>query len=741
MKRTEGLFARFIGGIIAVVLTLFLYFVNAPPFSIIDASETAVPEETAAEEAPASEPAPTDSPAAAEEASATAEPAETAATEEPAAASEEAPKVPAGGAVSELGKLIVILQEPLEVEAQKNTGSSEYAVTLINQSEKAIKVFLFIEGVDACEGEKTQDCAEVTVDGKPSAEVEVPPGASAEILVAFRAVALKNLLDRVEGSLILVSPDGQKELPFVVAAKWQSDWPEGLAWAVRILAALIVAYILYLILYSKVVPAFYIERYIPMTMDVIEENKALWHIFSSRLTWMKEQGLSKNLINPQTPPARIELPTNLGRQGDILRAVVELVGWVLPRRGLTLRMAPKEIKTGGKGISVTIVKNSAGKVLAERLFTTAAYGLDPESMDYEDLLMIPIILWLTDWWNKQYPSRQPGEKTNWEAKALCMLANNLWHEKPNLGRELYMKALAIEPSNREAHAGLGRIWLEDSQRDGISDYQKRNYQELASAYLGGIAVREFKEGGGMVFETPRGKDVTWFAAAYNLGVAYAYRDDFPAALSVCDHLFGEIANAGSNKSRDWADFQRWLKRFETMALVFRQSAILETAKPKDPAALARMVNESISKLRAASAEDPGVDRHTGDGTAFPPEKTVDPQRILLVNLDYRTQYNMACYFSRCYQLAKENRWGDAGKYAEAALDYLRMALGRGGGLVDFARKDQVLNPVRKSRVYGAKFDEIAPPPKEPVKDDEKEIKEEGTVIKVVVDKPIVLTSR
>ena len=166
-----------------------------------------------------------------------------------------------------------------------------------------------------------------------------------------------------------------------------------------------------------------------------------------------------------------------------------------------------------------------------------------------------------------------------------------------------------------------------------------------------------------------------------------------------------------------------------MALVFRHSVSLEAKEtcPPNQIRLNNKINIAICAVRSAVS---GISEKASLN-----DNTFDPQKILLVGLDYRTQYNAACYFSRCYKIAKTNDWKDNGQYAEAALDYLRMALGHGGGLIRYARKDQALEPIRSDKVYGERFDKIA---KEKEEETKKSVEDE---LKIVFDKPIILKTR
>jgi tetratricopeptide (TPR) repeat protein len=693
MNKKSNFWVRFGSGVVALLITFGLYFSKTPPFSLLEAQKEV--------------------------------PAEAGATLEPT----EVPAQPAEAPVVSGEKLLIIAAEPFDQTIKENSETHKMkegadtwtrTITLINPSTEPVTVYLFVQGVDICPEKEPKNCVQFPPKVTTKADGTQP------VDITFTKIALDD--DKpMKGKLILAGGDIQKEYPFSIQGEWQKEYDYAgiAAWVMTGLLVLGVLYILYCILYLKVIPALLSERHLPLRMDITEDTKNLWAIFSNRLREMQEQGFGRSLTNPQPKGDAIELPTNLGKEGDLFKAVVELLNWILPRRGVSIRLQSMESKISGKGISVALVQNNQGQNLAGRIFWTGDYSLDPETMDFEDLLMIPIGSWIHDWWDKRYPHIQDRKVMDWGVQAYCMLAGKLWSKDSALGKRLYMEALFRDPTNRQAQAGLGRIWIEDAQQDGITAYEKKNRLELAVAYLEEVTQK-----------SPKPQDVIWFAAKYNLAVARLYQGEKVSAKNVCDNLFENMDNPPKPLIEGLDEgFDLWLRKFRSMALVFWHSVYLENYPPKNQQELDRKIEIAIKALTLADnqkgkgGETPAPDTEIAQNAEIAP----DPKKWLLVDLDYRSQFNAACYFSRCYHLAKKKGWEKENqKYAEAALDYLRLALGRGGDLVTYAWKDQVLEPIRTDTLYREKFEAIAPK-KEKAKSEKKECAD--SVLRLVLDEP------
>ncbi len=672
MKKGGNILMMVFAGIFAIAITLVLYFIETPPFSLLKAQATeAVGSAPQAAEAPAS------------------------ATEAPVTRGEQ---------------LVIVVPKTFDQTIDENPethtpkeGADTWTrtVTLINPSDKPVSVYLFVQGVDACTGAVSDNCVQFL----PSVTVE--QGGSQIVTIAFTKIALADN-SPVEGKLILAGGDIQREVPFSIKGKWQNtpfDYAQLGKWVMTALLGVIIFYIVYLLLYSKVFPFLRPEKSMPLRMDITDDNKALWAIFSSRLMEMQEQGCGQSLTIPRPKGETIDLPTNLGKEGDVFRTVVDLLSWILPRRGISIRLQSMENQTKGRGLAAALVQNNNDQILAEHLFWAEEFGLGAQTSDIENILITPVILWISDWMEKRYPRKPAGEKPTWEVQAYCELARMLWSPDRDLGKKLYMEALFRDAANTQAQAGLGRIWCEESQRDDNLKHEKEDCLNFAVSYLEEVCKN-----------APKHQDSVWFAAKYNLAVAQLYRGKKVVAREICDQLFDQINNppppvVGTKKDED---FDRWLSKFKSMAVIFKQSVILEKESPKNQQILTELIVAAISEITTSAKID------------------FDPKKWLLVTLDYRSQYNAACYFSRCYRHASKFRNKEL--YAQTALDYLRLALGHGGGLVSYAWEDQVLKPLRTD--FKKEFEDIAPrkeAPKEEKQPDE-------AVLRLVVDKPIVIKS-
>jgi hypothetical protein len=274
-----------------------------------------------------------------------------------------------------------------------------------------------------------------------------------------------------------------------------------------------------------------------------------------------------------------------------------------------------------------------------------------------------------------------------------MVATELWRVDSALAQNLYMEALYHDPNNRLAQNGLGRIWIENSQDDSVKAPEKKERLELAIAYLESVCSAKID----------RVEEYTIrLAALYNLASAHLLLGEKGKALKECEELISESRRIMAQKSIEGrADLLRWLNRCITLTILLKHGVLLEKDPPSDMHSLEKCIGDALSELvqtmSSASADSNGN------------------QKRLLVNLNYRTQYNAACFFAQSYRLAKgfSGREGatkneaekKAEEYAELAMDYLRLAVGHGGTLAEYAHKDKSLKPLRDD--FEKYFNEIA----------------------------------
>jgi hypothetical protein len=512
----------------------------------------------------------------------------------------------------------------------------------------------------------------------------------------------------VTGTLHIIGGGIQQAYPFSIQREALPTWQDNLrafwdslpAWADLILflaLLLLVTYILYEILYWKVLPFVFPTEFNILKVETGDDatTKSLWPVFSSRVREMQELG--ENLVNPQPMGGEIDIPANIGKEGEVIRTILDLIGWILPRKYLTVRLQALTASRKGKGLSISLLRGENKEVIAEHVFWSQDYRLDEKVVDVEHVLMIPVVIWMSYAYKRHLRKSfnvygVTGE--NWESLAYSMVATELWVSDASLAKSLYMEALFHDPNNRLAQNGLGRIWIENAQDDSVRAPEKKERLELAVAYLENVSSAAID----------RVEEYTIrFAAMYNLAAALLLLREKDQALQTCDDMLTEIHGV---LSEDWIDKRpdllRWLSRSMTMTILLRYGVLLEKAPPADlehlEESIDRALNDIVDTMNTSPADD-------SDGK---------PKR-LLVSLNYRTQFNAACFFSQTYHLAKgiAERGGEkkpdaqkkAKEYAELALDYLRLAVGHGGTLAEYAHKDKALKPLRAD--FKTYFDEIA----------------------------------
>jgi tetratricopeptide (TPR) repeat protein len=651
--------------------------------------------------------------------------------EEPSPAAAEASPAPVSNAPEQSGPSLIAIQlDPLDTPVEEGQKSWVKTIDLVNSSNRTITAHVWVYGdrVSSCDGKDEAECVvfptEVTIEKN-----DVQP-------VRIRYTGpIDPADDPITGKVHIVGGGLQQEYPFSIDAKtsetWQIRWSQfkesarakWAEWALLGALLLLVGYILYQVFYWKVSPVLFPQEFNIVKMDIGDDDatKPLWPLFSSRIREMQEMGNS--IVNPQPMGDEIDLPTNIGKEGELVKTVLELVSWVLPRRYLTIRLQSLTAPKKGKGISVSLVQGENKEVIAERVFWSQEYSLDDKAVDVEHLLMVPVVIWMSYAYKKHYKKDfevydVPGE--NWESLAHGMVATELWKLGSPLAKKLYLEALYHDPNNRLAQNGLGRVWIEESQGDSVEALEQRERLELAIAYLEAVRRIEVKD---LEEYTVR------FAAMYNLGSARLLLRQHGRALEVCDALLSELMSIMAESSREKReDLLRWLDRCRTMTILLRYGVLLEKEPLADLDGLENHIGSLLNDLMNAMDNPPS-----------------DRQMRLLVNLNYRTQYNAACFFSQCYELAKgllekeeaeeqkEKIAKKAKEYAELAFDYLRLALGHGGTLIEYAHKDASLKPLRTG--FEDTFNTIAK--KTEVKEEEESKKEttESTTRLVWEDSP------
>jgi hypothetical protein len=675
-----------LAGFFAILITASLFFTKAPPFSILlpQAADT----------------------------------------------SGEGVTIESSGSPTELGgPIILFVPETFDhiIEADRGkmvmkAGANSWSkkISLFNQSpDSAVNIYFFVRGVDTCDENHSTNCAKY----EPQHTLEANSNAAIE--VEFIDILLKGNAP-LEGQFIVVWGETAKNYRFSVEGEWQkqpiSYTQKAASFSQTFLElglALLTGAVLYAILLLRIFPRLASEKSQLFSKDSDDSNKNLWSAFSTRSEELREhsRGLSpidSSLINPTIGfGSNIDLPGSLDKEESILKSIVELMAWVLPARGISIRLDKVQASSDeAGGISVTLVQNSDRQTLAEKTFFAQDYGLDSGAKNVDNLLMTPIVSWIMDWREMKYRvssgSREMSDFKKRKANVYCDLGCRLWSENWEIGKRLYMRALSYDPRNLKAHAGLGRIWLENA------------WPELAIAHLEEV-TRNREPSKNKIEKTENSIDKMdgksnklWFSAKYNLAVARLARNDDSAvtdALKEYDELEREVkslldaAHLDNESSRLGHDFNHWLNRFQCMALIFNHSLLLEQTPPEREQQLDVMIAQMLHDVMKTKFYSDVKAR-----SAPPPVRWIssNPQSWLLVTLDYRSQYNAACYFSRCYYHAKsisdkENipdpvqRFPNKEKYADHALNYLQLALGHGGGLAKYACKDTALVAVRSHR--------------------------------------------
>lgn len=294
----------------------------------------------------------------------------------------------------------------------------------------------------------------------------------------------------------------------------------------------LVAIVIYFILNNQVLSLFWplVRRNFRVELgqdkDKASKNEELWTLFSSQVN---ELGLSPRFsVNPRAETA-VTVPSTLTPDSSYLGTFFDLLNWIFPRLGYSLRMTRMSSEILGAGVSLSLVKNDRKEVVAEKTFWASTYKIDTlkEVNDGDDLrvyhlLMIPAYFWFTDVVDR-LDGFNPDPRV-WEARAYNHLGNALWHSDLVKGVYFFTNSINMDQTNWPAYAALGRVWIEKSQEsEEISPEISREYVLLANSYLD-TAIHGFRQDG---------IDQVYFSALYNKIVAMFYlsngKDYSPAA--------------------------------------------------------------------------------------------------------------------------------------------------------------------------------------------------------------------
>jgi hypothetical protein len=449
---------------------------------------------------------------------------------------------------------------------------------------------------------------------------------------------------------------------------------------------LLVVIVFYFILNYQVLSLFWplVRRKFRLDLgdDTSGEMENLWMLFSKQ---SREMGFSMNLVIPQEASG-ISHPSTLAPEKSYLSTFLDILSWIIPRVGYSLRAKKLKSSELGVGLLISIMNNTTKDTIAEKTFWTKNYGIvNANSTENGDdcyifqLLMIPAFLWFAEQVDIM-DGFEPDEDAR-EAKANYYLGMTLWHKDLDQGINFFSKSISYKPDHWPAYAALGRLWTEKSQaiHKAKMDEIAKEYLLLANGYLATVIQKLTSQG-----ELAR----TYFAASYNQIVAWKYLIklvgqtgglDFEKALEKGENLREEAKNILEDNMSD-PQTKSWLKQFLPTLEFVLQNLVIETQYSKDiNAGLTQAIEKFVELGEVPVNLDQPLNPIAEGGRHF-------------VHSFYRTQYNVACFYSQLASMTSDD--GEKSTYVNLALDHLDMALSRGGGLIDFAQKDSSLDAVR-----------------------------------------------
>lgn len=292
-------------------------------------------------------------------------------------------------------------------------------------------------------------------------------------------------------------------------------------------------------------------------------------------------------------------------------------------------------------------------------------------------------------------------------------------------RQLFARAASSDVSNITALLNVAVLEL-GRQTRGLAVERLECVRDLSSAAVstnGDTDPRTDPKRKGTVRETDRDdvvRDPHWFAAQYNLALAYLLdaeedRSTLDGALTAASALVAGCERAvralkrlehpaqSGAPARLTRSRLQLLRRIQGPSLVLLASILVERSDDVPGRGDVNVRRDRfLLRLEATSrraAGRPGARAEPQGPCPLTPAYVVEDYLPSKAERNDRTNYNLACYYTRLAR--KHDRPGDtrAGAYLEKALDRLRAAA-ETGVLVSHARGDQALAYLRRKHRRG-----------------------------------------
>ena len=596
----------------------------------------------------------------------------------------------------------------------KNNEDLSPTITVVNQSGTPYIIYVLLDStgdLNRCNGsEEEKNCV-----SSPEL-IKIAEYDKSEIELTFTKLDF-NENNPVLGQIIIVGEGLYQVIPVSIQLKkgklfdLEAYQPLG-EWILKVILVILTSFVIFIIIWWHFLPSLCPKTFGALNLEregnVDKNNKAdnntkqigqLQEVFASELNRIQTSNL--NFVCPRFLQNKVDLPAHFSEDSKI-KIILDLIQWLLPRRGMTVRMESLSSKKLGVGLTVSMLKNENREVIASETFWSKKFYLSnfentssengkEETKSDEDLirrLMTPVVIWTI----KQYYSYVNKtfnifgvDEESWISLAYSMLGSSMDLDEKTRYR-LLMDAILTCPKNRLAQSTLGRYWLEKSQKDRS---EKTKYIKNAQGYLSQVvdyskdAKKKDKE-----------RETLFYAALYNLSVSYVYLDQIKKAIELSKELVDEInSEIGKNQN-----IRNWLEDLKPMAQILYSSADMENSTYNTFSELEDKVKKEISNLSTAIQQN---------------STNNELEEHLLYGLHYRAQYNVACFLSTAYRIAKKHFPQDKKKairFGKLSLQYLELSVGHMGGLTQYAREDQSLDPVNED--FKKEFDKIAPEKKE-----------------------------
>lgn len=358
-------------------------------------------------------------------------------------------------------------------------------------------------------------------------------------------------------------------------------------------------------------------------------------------------GAHVHLVEAEMLP---KIPVDVKSVSPQIKIMSDLIEWIFPSNVITLSGYLEKPGDRGAGLTLSIVENQTGNILGNITIWQKDYDPTATQSAVKDNDPVPYYCLVEPAaiWTHFQLSATSGEAAVEDAEKSAHLGISDWQSYAYLragmrwrlksqddkARLMFLNVLNRYENNLEALFNLGVLYTEAGEYERALERLER------------------------VRKGTKSDKILWYKAEYYLALAYRYKGDLLRAKEEAKLLVNTISNTISGLNKNKKNLRESLGEFNPLACIMYANTLVYVGE----------IKEAESMI-----------------------KPLDPSR-----LTYRARYNLACHYSIYGEKAAVNVEQRNAAY-KMALRHLEYALERGGGIVEWAKKDLALNGVREDK--------------------------------------------